>query len=65
LFCFFSRDILFILISGIVSRLMTLQLCIDGAFTTLVQGCGLIISSATGSTAFSASAGGSILHPSV
>lgn len=45
--------------------LSNIDLFLDGKKITSVQGDGLIISTPTGSTAYSGSAGGSMVHPSV
>lgn len=45
--------------------LSNIDLFLDGKHITSVQGDGLIISTPTGSTAYSGSAGGSMVHPSV
>lgn len=37
----------------------------DGVYVTAVQGDGIIISTPTGSTAYSVAAGGSMVHPQV
>lgn len=50
---------------GLVPHLATLDVYIDGEFLTRVSGDGLIVSTPTGSTAYSLSAGGSIVHPLV
>nr|CDS30732.1 NAD kinase [Hymenolepis microstoma] len=50
---------------GICPYLATLILCVDGKEVTRFQGDGLIISTPTGSTAYSMSSGASIIHPSV
>lgn len=54
-----------ILHRGAVPHLATLDVYIDGEFLTRATGDGLIVSSPTGSTAYSLSAGGSIVHPLV
>ncbi|KAJ4456831.1 putative NAD kinase [Paratrimastix pyriformis] len=43
----------------------TLQLCVDGRSATTVFADGLIVSTASGSTAYNASAGGPMAHPSL
>jgi NAD+ kinase len=48
---------------GIVSRLIELEVCIDGAPLTHYRCDGLIISSPTGSTAYSLAAGGAVVFP--
>jgi NAD+ kinase len=50
---------------GTLARMIEVQITINGQFVTSLRGDGLIISTATGSTAYSLSAGGPIIHPSV
>ncbi len=45
--------------------LSNLELLCDGQYLTTVQGDGIIISTPTGSTAYSLAAGGSMVHPSI
>jgi NAD+ kinase len=50
---------------GTVARMIELKIGIQGRFVTNLRGDGLIISSPTGSTAYSLSAGGPIIDPAV
>ncbi|XP_051142803.1 putative NAD kinase 3 [Andrographis paniculata] len=50
---------------GISPFLTNLECYCDNSFVTRVQGDGLILSTASGSTAYSLSAGGSMVHPQV
>jgi len=45
--------------------LSNIDLFLDGKYITSVQGDGLIVSTPTGSTAYAAAAGASMIHPSV
>ncbi len=48
---------------GALSKMATIELAINGAFIDAYRGDGLIISTPTGSTAYSLSAGGPVLKP--
>ena len=48
-----------------VAQLLEYQISIDGEFVYRQKADGIIVSSPTGSTAYSMSGGGSIIHPSV
>lgn len=50
---------------GISSYLTNLECYCDNSFVTRVQGDGLILSTTSGSTAYSLAAGGSMVHPQV
>lgn len=50
---------------GSLAKLIKMEIIVDGQFVTGLRGDGVIVASATGSTAYTLSAGGPIVHPSV
>jgi NAD+ kinase len=50
---------------GALSRMVELSVAVNGALVTKVRADGLIVASATGSTAYNLAAGGPIVHPAV